>query len=147
VLSGDDERAHLRAASYVRAALAMGLPEPVALYLPAPTTHAQGREGLRALRRSGKDIDGVFCTSDLMAAGVLTEAMVQGVDVPGQLAVVGFGDMDIAASMSPSITSVHVDGAAIGAKAAEMIAARAGGQRPAASIVEIGFRIVARESA
>jgi len=147
VLSGDDERARLRAASYVRTALELGLPEPVVLYLPAPTTHAQGREGLRALQRSGTGIDGVFCTSDLMAAGVVTEALVQGLAVPGQLAVVGFGDMDIAASMSPSITSVHVDGAAIGARAAEMIAARAGGLRPATRIVEIGFRIVARESA
>lgn len=147
VLSGDDERARLRADSYVRTAIELGLPEPVVLHLPAPTTHAQGREGLRALQRTGRDVDGVFCTSDLMAAGVITEAMAQGLAVPGQLAVIGFGDMDFAASMSPSITSVHVDGAAIGAKAAEMIAARANGQRPAKAIVEIGFRIAARESA
>ena len=49
--------------------------------------------------------------------------------------------------MSPAITSVHVDGAAIGAQAAEMIGVRANGQRPAQSVVEIGFRIVTRESA
>lgn len=147
VLSGDDPRARLRAESLVRAALESGLPEPLVHYLPAPTTHAQGREGLRALQRSGQGIDAVFCSSDLMAAGVLTEAAVQGLDVPRQLAVIGFGDMDIAASMSPAITSVHVDGAAIGAQAAEMIGLRANGQRPAQSVVEIGFRIVARDSA
>ncbi|MNT71140.1 HTH-type transcriptional repressor PurR [compost metagenome] len=67
--------------------------------------------------------------------------------MPRQLAVMGFGDMDIAASMSPAITSVHVDGAAIGAQAAEMIALRANGERPAHPVVEIGFRIVTRESA
>lgn len=147
VLAGDDERAHLRADSVVRTALELGLPQPVVRFMSAPTTHAQGRQGLRALLDANKQIDGVFCTSDLMAAGVLTEAMVQGLSVPGQLAVVGFGDMDIASSMSPSITSVHVDGAAIGARAAEMIAACANGQRPAESVVEIGFEIVRRESA
>lgn len=147
VLSGDDERARLRAQSLLRTAVELGLPEPLVHYMPAPTTHAQGREGLRALQRSGQGIDAVFCSSDLMAAGVLTEASAQGLDVPRQLAVVGFGDMDIAASMAPSITSVHVDGAAIGAQAAEMIALRANGQSPAQALVEIGFRIVARESA
>lgn len=147
VLSGDDERARLRAASIVRTALELGLPEPPVHYLPAPTTHAQGREGLRALLELDRGIDAVFCSSDLMAAGVLTEAAAQGLAVPRDLAVMGFGDMDIAASMTPSITSVHVDGAAIGAKAAEMIALRANGQNPPQSVVEIDFHIVSRESA
>ena len=62
----------------------------------------QGREGLRALQRSGQGIDAVFCSSDMMAAGVLTEAAAQGLEVPRQLAVMGFGDMEIAASMSPA---------------------------------------------
>lgn len=147
VLSGDDARARLRANSLVRTAVELGLPEPLVHYMPAPTTHAQGRAGLRALQQAGQGIDAVFCSSDLMAAGVLTEAAVQGLSVPQQLAVVGFGDMEIAASMSPSITSVHVDGAAIGAQAADMIAQRANGQWPAQSVVEIGFQIVARDSA
>lgn len=147
VLSGDDERARLRAQSIVQTAVQLGLPEPLVHYLPAPTTHLQGREGLRVLQRSGQGIDAVFCSSDLMAAGVLTEAAAQGLSVPRDLAVMGFGDMDIAASMSPSITSVHVDGAAIGAQAAAMIAQRANGQMPEQSVVKIDFRIVARESA
>jgi LacI family gluconate utilization system Gnt-I transcriptional repressor len=147
VLSGDDERARLRTESFVQTALELGLPEPVVHYVPAPTAHAHGREGLRALQRTGLGINGIFCTSDLMAAGVVTEALVQGLPIPDKLAVVGFGDMDIAASMSPSITSVHVDGGAIGALAAEMIAACANGRRPAESIVSIGFQIIKRESA
>lgn len=147
VLSGDDERARLRAQAIVRTAVQLGLAEPPVHYMPAPTTHAQGREGLRALQALDQGIDAVFCSSDLMAAGVLTEAAAQGLSVPGELAVMGFGDMDIAASMTPSITSVHVDGEAIGAKAAEMIALRANGQNPAQSVVEIDFHIVTRESA
>lgn len=146
VLCGDDDRAHRRAQSFARMAVQLGLPDPVVHYLPAPTTHAQGREGLRFLQQ-GKGIDSVFCTSDLMASGVITEALAQGLRVPADLAVVGFGDMEFAASMVPSITSVHVDGAAIGAQAAEMIAARVDGEPPEAAVVEIGFEIVGRDSA
>ena len=147
VLSGGDERARLRAQSFVRTAAELGLAEPPVHYVPPATTHAQGREGLRALQAQGNPIDAVFCSSDLMAAGVITEAMAQGLSVPGDLAVVGFGDMEFAASMQPSITSVHVDGAAIGAQAAEMIAARANGDGPRHDVVQIGFRIEARDSA
>lgn len=147
VLAGDDERARLRADSFVRTATRLGLPEPVSRYMPAPTTHAQGREGLRQLLSEDRRIDAVFCSSDMMAAGVLTEAAVQGLKVPDDLAVLGFGDADIASSMSPSISSIRVDGAAIGLQAAEMIAARAAGQWPAAPVVQIGFQIVPRESA
>lgn len=43
----------------------------MALYRPAPTMHAQEREGLRVLQRTGKDIDRVFCTSDLLAAEMI----------------------------------------------------------------------------
>ncbi|CAM4093550.1 LacI family DNA-binding transcriptional regulator [Bordetella muralis] len=146
VLAGDDERARLRAQSFVRTAVALGSPEPKVIHMRAPTTHAQGRDGLRQLQAMQKDINAVFCSSDLMAAGVLTEAIAQGLRVPDDLAVVGFGDMDFAASMSPSITSVHVDGVAIGEQAAEMIDARANGLWPAQQVVEIGFHIVARES-
>ncbi|WP_144630530.1 LacI family DNA-binding transcriptional regulator [Bordetella genomosp. 13] len=146
VLCGDDERAHRRAQSFARTAVQLGLPEPVIHYLPAPTTHAQGREGLRRLQQ-GEGIDSVFCTSDLMASGVITEALAQGLRVPEDLSVVGFGDMEFAASMLPSITSVHVDGAAIGAQAAQMIAARVNGEAPPQAVVRIGFEIVRRDSA
>lgn len=146
-LCGDDERGRVRVGSFVRAAVRLGLRKPLVQIVPAPTTHAQGREGLRALRCMGSGVDAVFCTSDSMAAGVLTEAAVQGLAVPSDLSVIGFGDMDIAASMSPSITSVHVDGEAIGAQAAEMIALRAHGHWPEQISRDIGFEIVRRESA
>ena len=92
-------------------------------------------------------IDAVFCSSDIMAAGVVTEALVRSIRVPADLAVVGFGDLDFAASMVPAITTVRVDGAAIGATAAGMIAARAGGRPLAERIVDVEFSIVGRQSA
>jgi len=147
ILSGDDERAQRRAEGYRGRARELGLPAPLVHLVPAPTTHADGRAGLGAILAQDASIQAVFCTSDMMAIGVITEALARGLSVPDRLAVMGFGDMGIAASMTPSLTTVRVDGAAIGATAAEMIAARATGQAPAQAVVDIGFTIVQRDSA
>jgi hypothetical protein len=44
----------------------------------------------------------------------MVEAQARGLRIPEDLAVCGFGDADFAAHMEPSLTTVHVDGAAIG---------------------------------
>ncbi|ALM86221.1 LacI family DNA-binding transcriptional regulator [Bordetella sp. N] len=147
ILSGDDERAQRRAEGYRMRARELGLPAPLVHLVPAPTTHADGRAGLAAILAQDPAIQAVFCTSDMMAIGVITEASARGLSLPDQLAVMGFGDTGIAASMTPSLTTVRVDGAAIGATAAEMIAARATGHAPAQAVVDIGFTIVRRDSA
>lgn len=147
VLTGGDPRALRRADGLAARAAERGLPAPPVHLLDSPTTHRHGREGLRALLAATPAVDGVFCSSDMMAGGVLTEARALGIAVPEQLAVVGFGDLDFAATLLPSLTSVHIDGAAIGALAADMIAARADGAAVAERTVDIAHRIVPRDSA
>ena len=83
----------------------------------------------------------------MLALGVLTEARVRGLDVPGQLAVIGFGDLEFAGTASPSLTTVRIDGARMGQTAAAFIADRAEGKAVAEPVVDIGFAIVTRESA
>ena len=62
------------------------------------------------------------------------------------LAVCGFGDADFAANMHPSLTTVHVDGEAIGKLAAQLIVDRCHGKAAAQPIVDVGFRIIERQS-
>ena len=147
LLSGGDERAARRARGFQAAALRLGLREPAVRLGKSPTTHADGRDGLAALLADAPDIDAVFCSSDMLALGVLTEARVRGIDVPGQLAVVGFGDIDFAQTVSPSLTTVRIDGTRMGQMAAQWIADRADGKSVAEPVVDIGFSIVERESA
>ena len=90
---------------------------------------------------------GVFCSSDLLALGVLTEARAAGLKVPEDLAVVGFGDLDFAADTDPALTTVRINGAAIGRQAADFIVRRAEGLEIAQRVIDIGFSIVERDSA
>jgi LacI family gluconate utilization system Gnt-I transcriptional repressor len=71
---------------------------------------------------------------------VIVEALARGLRVPEDLAVCGFGDADFAAHMEPALTTVHVDGAAIGRTAARLIVDRCDGRPVAEPIVDVGFR-------
>lgn len=146
VVSADDERARRRAEAFRSAAQALGLAEVAAAYVPAPTTLGSGRAALRELLRRSQPVDAVFCSSDLLALGVMTEARVAGIDVPRSLAIVGFGDLDYAADLQPSLSSVHIKGTAIGQQAARFIVDRAEGREVAQRVIDIGFSIVERQS-
>ena len=146
VIAGDDERAFRRLQAFQEAARDAGLPEVAVVRVPAPTTLKSGRAALAELLREAPGIDAVFCSSDLLALGVMTEAQARGVAVPGQVAVVGFGDLEFAADLAPALTTVHIKGAAIGRQAAQFIVDRAEGRDVAQRVVDIGFSIVERES-
>jgi LacI family gluconate utilization system Gnt-I transcriptional repressor len=88
----------------------------------------------------------VFCSSDLLALGVMTEAQARGIAVPTQLGVMGFGDLDFAADLNPALTTVRIDGASIGRQAARFIVDRAEGREVGQRVVDIGFSIASRDS-
>ena len=96
---------------------------PISRGLP-PSTLRLGRDGLARLLNAGHRLDAVFCATDTLAQGVLTEAHSRGLSVPEDLAIMGFGDQDFAAHTFPALSTVHVDRAAIGRLAAEAILER-----------------------
>lgn len=92
---------------------------------------AEARDGvLPAMREraaSGRPL-GVFCTSDLFAAGVMRAAGAAGLSIPRDVSVVGFDDMPAFRRLSPALTTVRqpireMAGAAV-ELLAEMIDAR-----------------------
>lgn len=143
LLTGDDARALRRNDGFLATA---GADVPVCL-VPAPTTLGSGRKGLVELLHRAPHIDAVFCSSDLLALGVLIEAQIQGLAVPDRLAVVGFGDLAFAADLAPPLTTVRIDGTRIGRLTADCLIERAEGRQVAERIVDVGFSIVERASA
>ncbi len=134
VVAGNDERARRRREAFqADGARARPGGGARAVVVPAPTTLGSGRAALAELLRAANDIDAVFCSSDLLALGVMTEAQAAGIAVPEQLAVVGFGDLEFAADLHPALTTVHINGDAIGRQAAQFIVDRAEGRDGASS--------------
>jgi DNA-binding LacI/PurR family transcriptional regulator len=64
---------------------------------------------------------GVVAMSDELAAGVVDAAVARGIDVPGQLSVVGFDDQPTATSTAPPLTTIHQPLAARGETAARLL--------------------------
>lgn len=147
LLSGDDERAERRNRGFIAEARALGLTAEIpVLRVPAPTTLRSGREGLAQLLAQSPEVDGVFCSSDLLALGVLTEAAARGLAVPERLSVVGFGDLAFAGDTHPALSTVRIDGTGIGRQAARFIVERAAGREVADKVIDLGFQVIERGS-
>lgn len=152
VVTAADDRARLRAKGLADAAARLGIADTLAPALPtfvapAPGTMGSGRRGLIDLLARHPDLDAIFCSSDMLALGVVTEAQARRVRVPEQIAVVGYGDLNFAADTVPPLTTVRVDGTVIGQMAARCIIERAQGRPVPQRVTDVGFSIVRRESA
>ncbi len=60
----------------------------------------------RALNEN-PDCDGIFATSDLIAAQVIQECGRKGLRIPEDIKLVGFDDVELAGLTTPTITTVH----------------------------------------
>ena len=146
LIGADDIRSQRRWRAYEQRARDLGLPAAVAHFVPAPAKLGDGRRALKALVAGSKGIDGIFCSSDMLAAGVLIEARALGVVVPSMLSVVGFGDLNFAGDLDPALTTVRVDAVGIGRLAAEILVKRLRGEVVPDRVVDVGFSIVERLS-
>jgi LacI family gluconate utilization system Gnt-I transcriptional repressor len=139
-------RSQQRAGAFATRWVADGGGEPTRLEVNVPSHFGQGRLSFRALADLGEQPDVVICGSDWIAQGLIVEAHAAGIRVPDQLAVTGFGNLRLAGDMRPTITSVDIDGARIAREVMRVLRARANGLE-IESRIDVGFRIIARESA
>ncbi|VXB00363.1 GntR family transcriptional regulator [Burkholderia sp. 8Y] len=140
-----DQRALARRRGFIDTLAQHGMHDVADVLMPPPTSVALGKNALRRIHETRPQVDAIFCSSDLLALGVVSEARRRGLDVPARLAVCGFGDLDFAADTTPALTTVRVDGKRIGATAARCLIERLGGAAPVAP-VDVGFEIIGRET-
>jgi LacI family transcriptional regulator len=86
---------------------------------PSLTVEA-GRLAARALL-DGPRPTAVFCANDLLALGVLQEVVGRGIKVPGELAIVGYDDIEYAAAAAIPLTSVRQPREQLGRAAAQLL--------------------------
>lgn len=118
------------------------LVESVPLY-----SYANGREGMRALLERAPDLDGVFASSDAIAAGAIDVLTTAGRSVPGDVGVVGFDDSSWALRCSPSLSTVRQPADELGRAAAESVLRQLRGQEPETRQTILECPIIWRDSA
>ena len=142
-----DMRSVSRAKGYRAATRQFGLPDGLNFAFDYSFSTAGGADALRRILDQRADPDAIFFSVDTVALGALYECQRLGIAVPRQLAIAGFGDFDEARVAFPSLTTVRVPRYEIGTEAARLLLARMSGELLPNTRVDLGFEIVARDSA
>ena len=112
-----------------------------------PSRFGHARRVFAEIKRLDAQPDVVVCGSDHLAQGLIIEAQASGLRVPEDIGVVGFGNASIAGEMRPTITTVDIDGGRIAREAIAAIARHGQDRAEAERRIDVGFRLIARESA
>lgn len=100
---------------------------------------------LKQVLREERKADGIFCTNDDIAVGVLQECLRLGIRVPQDMAIAGFHGLDIGKAVTPTLASVITPRFEIGKKSAEVIIHKMNGAHHAKSF-DLGFKIFSGET-
>lgn len=110
----------LRRAAFLEQAAARGIEVPeegqVATTIDVGVAAARFADSWPTWQRAG--ITAVVCATDTHAYGILQEARVAGLRIPGDLAVAGFDDLPYSQTSNPALTSVHLPAEELGRQAA-----------------------------
>jgi LacI family transcriptional regulator len=123
----NNDRINARFEGIKRCLLDHGLKPDPDLMVEVGFTIAEGRAGLHALLEKKRRFTAVACTGDVIAVGALFEARNRSIDVPGQLSIAGFHDLDLASQTDPPLTTVHVPIQEMGTTAVDLLLAKLGG--------------------
>jgi len=103
---------------------AAGLPDDQLTVIPTDgLTVVEGRSAGERLMGIGKGRrpTAAFCANDLLALGLLQQLSTVGLSVPGDLAIVGYDDIEYASAAAVPLTSVRQPRQELGRRAAELV--------------------------
>jgi LacI family transcriptional regulator len=88
--------------------------------MPAMNARAGQRAAERLIARGGLP-DAIFCANDLLALGLLRGLLQAGLRVPGDVALIGYDDIDFAAASAVSLSSIRQPTYKLGRIATELL--------------------------
>lgn len=86
-----------------------------------PYSIRSARRAFAEMHEAGALPTALVCGNDVIAMGVLFEALERGIGVPRELSVTGFDDLPLTEQLRPALTTMHVPAEAMGATAAEAL--------------------------
>jgi LacI family transcriptional regulator len=140
-----NERATYRLKGLAEALKEAGIELAPTQIIQQPFTLEGGRAGLRIAMELTPRPTAIVCSTDVTCMGAIAEARLQGIDVPTELSITGFDDIDFAAVSVPALTTVCVPSTDIGISSANNIIAMIEG-RPVARRERVQIDLVVRQS-
>jgi LacI family transcriptional regulator len=150
MIHGPSESGETRVAGFTRAMREAGRTIDRRLLAAGDWTRRGGYDAMRRMLAYPPDRrpEAVFCANDLMAIGAIDALREAELDVPGDVAIAGFDDVDAATIVHPALTTVVNPAYDIGVQAGEMLVSRLSGSYDGdGREVELPCPLVVRESA
>lgn len=140
------EATHDRLNGYREALTRAGLPFRPELVRVAGSWHEDQGFAMTAELVSHASLDGLICASDHLAAGAVDALHSRQIDIPDDIAVVGFDDRPFARHLRPPLTSVRLPLYEMGRLAGHLILEAINGEPQSHQILKAPCELVTRES-
>ena len=88
----------------------------------------------------------IVASNDLMAFGAMQAARHRGLEIGGDISITGFDDIDMASTVTPSLTTVRQPIARLGEVAVDMLVKRHQGQEIAQPHAQLDTELIIRQS-
>ena len=98
-------------------------------YVDCDYSFARGLKAAEEMLEKYPDVDGVMASNDMVALSTYKVLHRKGIQVPEQVQLIGYDDIEISALMSPGLTTIAQPIKEIGRKASELIIKNEGKER------------------
>lgn len=142
------EAVGLRYRGYINELEAAGLVPRPSSYLPGTWSESWGRDAVAKLFDGKRSVpDALFCGNDQIARGAVEALRERDIDVPRDVAVVGFDNWEVMAlGARPPLSSVDMNLSELGHEAGRTLLAMIGGERIAETTRRLPCTLIVRES-
>ena len=137
-------RGALRLQGFQEALARFGARTSMVLPLNGVRSISDGKEALATIFSDLPDCDAIFFGKDALAVGAIFACRSRGIAMPGDLAIAGFGDIEISSQLSTPLTTVRVSGYDMGVAAGQNLLKRLAGETLDNKSVLYPLELVAR---
>ncbi len=88
----------------------------------------------------------VFACNDMMAIGAYRAIQERGLSIPDDIAIIGYDDLELAAYLTPALTTIHQPSFELGLKAAEILIDHLDEKADMPDVIQLEPGLVERES-
>ena len=106
----------------------------------------QGRLAVHKLLKRQPEITAIICGNDILALGALAAARELGLNIPTQLSVTGFDNLEILSAISHALTTVNSPSRRMGTRAAEYILEQINTNTRTVERIELSTDLIVRET-
>jgi LacI family transcriptional regulator len=105
-----------------------------------------GYEAVVSILKKAPDITALFCVSDEMAIGVYSALYDRNINIPNDISIIGFDDIDLSKYMRPELTTVHQPIERIGQKCIDLVIRLIKGDNPEKKSLYVDTELYIRNS-